>query len=102
MVIDDGEIVSLPHLGNFDIIKHKIRLGRTKWIPTDFKKTLELGQRIINTNEHTGGYKYAFRWSKKNIASRKPRRYRFIPSRANKRHLAYILNNRIRDYFQRK
>ncbi len=101
MVIDEGESVKLPFLGPLDIMKYKMKLGRTKWIPVDFKKSAELGKRIINNNEHTGGYKYAFRWSKQKTRLMFVHFYRFIPSRRNKRHLAYILNNRIRDYFEK-
>ncbi len=101
MVIDEGESVKLPFLGVLDIMKYKMKLGRTKWIPVDFKKSAELGKRIINNNEHTGGYKYTFRWCKQKVRLMFIHFYRFIPSRRNKRHLAYILNNRIRDYFEK-
>lgn len=102
MIIDEGDQVRLPNIGTFDIVKFKVRYGKSHWIPTDFKKSEELGMRILNLNEHTNGYKYVFRWSKRGVAIiRGVSKYKFISTRRNKRYLAYILNNRIRDYFEK-
>lgn len=101
MIIDEGESLKIPNLGVFDIVKYKMKLNRTKWIPVDFQKSAELGQRIINLNEHTKGYKYTFRWSKIGVRTACISYYRFVPTRRNKRHLAYILKNNIRDYFEK-
>ena len=65
----------------------------------DWAASKKLGKRIYHLNDHTGGYKYRFYWTKgiiKNITA-----YSFIPTRTNTRTLAGILKdkNRELDYF---
>lgn len=88
-------------LGTFQIVKKKrnpkSKLTGSRYI--NWFDTIKYGKRIFYTNEHSEGFRYFFMWIKdgktKNIS-----KYKFVPTRTNKRKLAYYIKNRIRDYFE--
>ncbi len=104
MVIEEillnSEEVRLPYrLGTVRIKKSKMKYDDKNKLKIDWAASRKLGKRIYHLNDHTGGYKYRFYWTKgiiKNITA-----YSFIPTRTNTRNLASILKdkNRELDYF---
>lgn len=101
---DKSMIYKIPnHLGMFQITKKARDIRTCMTLPSqiDWENTVKYGTKIYHVNEHSDGYRYYFKWFKrgmlKNIGA-----YRFVPSRANKRKLAYYIKNKIRDYFEVK
>ncbi len=61
---------------------------------------LKYNKVIYHLNDHTGGYKYRFYWNKHNMLTKNKTMYQLIMTRDNKRYLAQILKNRVRDYVE--
>lgn len=98
-IVEEGRVVELPcRLGVIRIIKHKPKTLSGDSLCVDFKNTKDLSKTIFHLNEHTRGFKYRFLWSKQEAIFINKSKYQLIMSRANKRRLAYILKNRLRDY----
>lgn len=99
-ILLNSEEVRLPYrLGTVRIKKSKMKYDDKNKLKIDWAASRKLGKRIYHLNDHTGGYKYRFYWTKgiiKNITA-----YSFIPTRTNTRTLASILKdkNRELDYF---
>ena len=99
-ILLNSEEVRLPYrLGTVRIKKSKMKYDDKNKLKIDWAASRKLGKRIYHLNDHTGGYKYRFYWTKgiiKNITA-----YSFIPTRTNTRTLASILKdkNRQLDYF---
>ena len=86
-------------MGSLRVKKTKMNFTDKNTLRVDWQASKKFNKRIYHLNEHTGGYKYRFYWSRgiiKNITA-----YSFIPTRTNSRRLASILkdNNRELDYF---
>lgn len=95
----------LPYrLGSFQIIKKKITyknqhknfIGSIDWQATNLT-----GKQVFYTNDHSDGYKYFFTWHREEARVENKSKYRFIPCRTVKRRLAYIIKNKVKDYFER-
>lgn len=100
-IIENGKEVRLPcRMGTLQVVKHKPKTYTSKSLRIDFKATKEAGKTIYHLNEHTNMYKYRFLWSKQNMLTKNKTKYQLIMTRANKRRLAYLLKNRIRDYIE--
>ena len=99
-ILINSEEIRLPfRLGTVRIKKSKMKYDDKNKLKIDWAASKKLGKRIYHLNDHTGGYKYRFYWTKgiiKNITA-----YSFIPTRTNTRTLASILKdkNRQLDYF---
>jgi len=99
-ILINSEEIRLPYrLGTLRIKKSKMKYDDKNKLKIDWAASKKLGKRIYHLNDHTGGYKYKFYWTKgivKNITA-----YSFIPTRTNTRRLASILKdkNRELDYF---
>tara|TARA_R100000152_G_C6730695_1_gene155403 strand:- start:534 stop:998 length:465 start_codon:yes stop_codon:yes gene_type:complete len=99
-ILLNSEEVRLPYrLGTVRIKKSKMKYDDKNKLKIDWAASKKLGKRIYHLNDHTGGYKYRFYWTKgiiKNITA-----YSFIPTRTNTRRLASILKDKERelDYF---
>ena len=99
-ILVNSEEMRLPYrLGTVRIKKSKMKYDDKNKLKIDWAASRKLGKRIYHLNDHTGGYKYRFYWTKgivKNITA-----YSFIPTRTNTRTLAGILKdkNRELDYF---
>mgnify|MGYP003150369870 CR=1 FL=1 len=99
-ILINSEEMRLPYrLGTIRIKKSKMKYDDKNKLKIDWATSKKLGKRIYHLNDHTGGYKYKFYWTKgivKNITA-----YSFIPTRTNTRRLASILKgkNRQLDYF---
>jgi hypothetical protein len=104
VILDECISVKLPcRLGTFQIIKKPRKYGDQLFAKSsiDWAATVKYGEHVHHDNSHTDGYRYLFMWNKAN-GVRNIRPYRFIPTRANKRKLAYYLKNKIKDYFEVK
>ena len=100
-IIENGKEVRLPcRMGTLQVVKHKPKTYTSKSLRIDFKATKEAGKTIYHLNEHTNMYKYRFLWSKQNMLTKNKTKYQLIMTRANKRRLAYLLKNRVRDYIE--
>ena len=99
-ILVNSEEVRLPYrLGTIRVKKSKMKYDDKNKLKIDWAASRKLGKRIYHLNDHTGGYKYRFYWTKgivKNITA-----YSFIPTRTNTRTLASILKDKDRqlDYF---
>jgi len=99
-ILRNSEEIRFPYrLGTLRIKKSKMKYDDKNKLKIDWAQSKKLGKRIYHLNDHTGGYKYRFYWSKgivKNITA-----YSFIPTRTNTRTLASILKDKERelDYF---
>jgi len=99
-ILRNSEEIRFPYrLGTLRIKKSKMKYDDKNKLKIDWAQSKKLGKRIYHLNDHTGGYKYRFYWSKgivKNITA-----YSFIPTRTNTRTLAGILKDKERelDYF---
>lgn len=85
-------------LGTLSVIKHLPKEFTGKSLRWDWKATKEQGKPVFLLNEHSNYYKYRFFWSKKNCLMTNKSNYQFIASRDNKRNLAQIIFNKLRDY----
>ena len=99
-ILISSEEMRLPYrLGTIRVKKSKMKYDDKNKLKIDWAASKKLGKRIYHLNDHTGGYKYRFYWTKgivKNITA-----YSFIPTRTNTRRLASILKDKERqlDYF---
>ena len=99
-ILISSEEIRFPYrLGTIKVKKSKMKYDDKNKLKIDWAASKKLGKRIYHLNDHTGGYKYRFYWTKgivKNITA-----YSFIPTRTNTRTLASILKDKDRqlDYF---
>ena len=99
-IVDNASIYVLPYrLGTFQVVKLDYRMSRERRYPIDYKLTSVYNKLIYHLNEHSDGFKYMFKWDKKRCITKHKTFYRFIPTRGNKRKMAYNIKNNIVDYF---
>lgn len=102
-LLEGYEIKFKCGVGSFFIAKNKVDYSERKNIPTDFKKSKELGKRILLLNEHTNGYIYKFYWSSKRSFERTYHKlFRFDAVRFRKRELCSLLKDGKKDYINIK
>ena len=100
-VIDNAGIYKMPYrLGELQVIKLLSSVNRFNRYSIDYNLTNKYGKTIYHLNEHSHGYKYMFKWRKIDSVVINKYKYRFIPTRTNKRKLAYNIKNNIIDYFE--
>jgi len=100
-IIDKASIFKMPYrLGEFQIIKLRSSNNRFKKYSIDFNLTNKYQKTIYHLNEHSSGYKYMFRWNKIHSIVKNKSKYRFVPTRTNKRNLAYNIKHAVIDYFE--
>lgn len=100
-ILDNASIFKMPYrLGTLQIVKLSSSNNRNKKYSIDFNLTNKYGKTIYHLNEHSDGYKYMFRWSKIKSIVKNKTKYRFIPTRTNKRELANNIKLGIIDYFE--
>lgn len=100
-LIEEGKEVKLPcRLGTVAVVKHKPKGYTSKSLRVDYKSSRDIGKLVLHLNEHTDGYKYRFYWSKSNVIVTNKSKYQLVMTRHNKRRLAYILKNGVRDYME--
>lgn len=100
-LIENGKEIKLPcRLGTLSIVKHKPKEYSGRSLRIDYAESKKYNKVIYYLNDHTGGYKYRFYWNKHNMLTKNKTMYQLIMTRDNKRHLAQILKNRVRDYVE--
>lgn len=87
-------------LGSLRIVKLKSNMSRNRRYSVDFNLTNKFGKTIYHLNEHSGGYKYMFKWDKVENQTKHNSFYRFKATRTNARELAKNIKNKIIDYFE--
>ena len=68
ILINSGEIRLPYRLGTIRIKKSKMKYDDKNKLKIDWAASKKLGKRIYHLNDHTGGYKYRFYWSKGVVA----------------------------------
>ena len=100
-IIYKASIFKMPYrLGTLQVVKLRSSNNRYKKYSIDFNLTNKYGKTIYHLNEHSDGYKYMFRWSKIKSVVKNKSKYRFVPTRTNKRNLATNIKSNIIDYFE--
>jgi hypothetical protein len=95
VIVNNFKFVMPYGLGSLEIVKYKLSLHRTgvdnavNWVATKQAG----GKRIFYTNEHSGGYKYIYKWTKRNNRFKFGYFYKLIMTRSNKRRLAKEVQN---------
>ena len=84
-------------MGYLKIIKRKIKFQNN--LAIDWKTTNEIGKKTYHMNDHSGGYKYLFKWVKSNIIVQNKFMYRLVITREYKRELAKLIKTGKMDYF---
>lgn len=98
-LIEEGKEIKLPcRLGTLSIVKHRPKEYTGKSLRIDYAASKKYNKIIFHLNEETNGFKYRYYWNKQNMLTQNKTKYQLIMTRANKRRLAYILKNKIRDY----
>lgn len=101
-IVDKANIYKIPYrLGIFQVVKLDYRMSRDHRYSIDYKLSNTYNKPVYLLNEHSGGYKYMFKWNKKGCITKHKTFYRFIPTRTNKRRMAYNIKNNIIDYFDK-
>jgi hypothetical protein len=99
-IILKGMLFKFPFgLGTMQIIKQKVNIYNKKTTPIDWKTSVALGKAVPHFNDHSGGYKYSFRWSKLNAIILNKNFYAFRATRTLKRELARKIKAKEQDYF---
>lgn len=98
-LIEEGKEIKLPcRMGTLCVVKHKPKTFTSKSLRVDYAESKKQGKIMFHLNEHSNFFKYRFLWSKVNMLTKNKTKYQLVMTRANKRRLAYILKNRLRDY----
>jgi hypothetical protein len=103
-VLNKSLVFKLGHrLGSFQIVKKKVYPdSQKKYETVDWAVSKQIHKKVYHLNDHSGGFKYLFWWDKRGALITNITGYKFVPIRSVKRRLAYIIKNKIRDYFERK
>jgi hypothetical protein len=95
-LLDEGREYVIPYrLGKLMVAKSK-----TKQPYIHFKVLDESGRVTKSLNEHSGGWRYRFKWFKSESKLENLPKYRLVMVRRVKRKLAHIINNRLMDYIE--
>lgn len=98
-ILEESKEVKLPYrMGTVQIVKKKPKHLDARSLRIDYKATKELNKLIFLTNEHSDYYKYRIHWCKHDMLVQNKGQYQLVMTRANKRHLAQIIKNKIHDY----
>lgn len=101
IIIDDGLPFKIPcNLGELQVVKKKINYNKMLPSSIDWVNTLKYGKVIYHLNDHSDNYKYLFMWNRAGAKLKNISKYRFVPTRTNKRKLASYVKNKVRDYFE--
>ena len=85
-------------MGYLKIVKRKIRFENN--LAVDWKTTNEVGKKVYHMNDHSGGYKYIFKWVKANVIIQNKLLYRLVITRDYKRGLAQLIKGKKVDYYE--
>ena len=100
-IIENGKEVKLPcRMGTLSIVKHKPKEYTGKSLRIDYGESKKQGKMVFHLNEHSDFFKYRAYWNKQNMLTKNKTYYQLVLTRDNKRHLAQIIKNRVRDYVE--
>jgi hypothetical protein len=88
------------NLGILAVVKKKLSLNHLGINGVDWKTTVNAGKNVYHLNEHTSGYKYFFKWEKRNRVVKNIFMYRLVMTRSNKRLLAKLIKSKKYDFFE--
>lgn len=99
MLLEESRKVRLPYrLGTIQIVKKRPKHLDARSLRIDYQATKQFNKLIFLTNEHSDFFKYRIHWSKINVIVPNKSKYQLTMTRANKRHLAQLIKNKIHDY----
>lgn len=99
MLLEESRQVRLPYrLGTIQIVKKRPKHLDARSLRIDYQATKQYNKLIFLTNEHSDFFKYRIHWSKVNVIVPNKSKYQLTMTRANKRHLAQLIKNKIHDY----
>lgn len=98
-ILEESREVKLPCvLGTLSVVKSQPKEYTSKSLRVDYHLSKQYGKLMFHLNEETNGFKYRYHWCKRTMRTKNKSKYRFIATRANKRYLAYLLKNNLKDY----
>lgn len=98
-LLENSKCVRLPYrLGTIQIVKSRPKHLDSRSLRIDYQETKKYNKLIFLTNEHSDMYKYRILWSKQDVLVPNKTKYQLVLTRANKRHLAQIIKNKVHDY----
>ncbi len=98
-VIEESRCAKLPYrLGSVKIVKHKPKYYDKRSLRIDYQASKQYNKMIFLTNEHSDFFKYRCYWNKQDMLVTNKTKYQLTMTRANKRHLAQIIKNKVHDY----
>lgn len=100
-VLENSKEFKLPYrLGTICIVKRKPKHYDSRSLRIDYQETKKQNKLIFLDNLHSNMYKYRIHWKKYDILVPNKKKYQLVMTRANKRHLAQIIKNKIHDYIE--
>ncbi len=103
LLIYESKTIKLPfRLGSLTVIKKKPKTFSPATLNIDWQESKRYHKWIHHINDHTGGFKYRFLWSKKDCRVVNQDLYRMVFSRTNKRELAKAIKSGNHDYLEVK
>lgn len=97
-ILLNGTKFKLPYrLGFVQVLKRKMDYKNN--LAIDWDKTNKTGKKIYHINDHTGGFKYFFRWDKTGVIFKHKSLYRLVMTRTHKRMLAKLIKTG-QDYYE--
>lgn len=98
-LLEESKEVKLPYrMGSIQIVKKQPKHFDGRSLRIDYQATKELGKLIYLTNQHSDFWKYRLYWRKQDMLVTNKGKYQIVLTRANKRHLAQIIKQKIHDY----
>mgnify|MGYP001210628413 CR=1 FL=1 len=99
-ILLNGVLFKMPfRMGYFRIIKRKLSYSHK--IAIDWDTTNKIGKKVYHLNDHTHGYKYIFKWNKRNLIFKYCNLYRLVITRTHKRRLASLIKAG-QDYYEER
>ena len=102
-IIFHSDIVKIPHrMGNLSVRKKIPKVLSSATLSVDWELSKQYHKVIHHSNDHSGGFKFRFIWSKKQAFIVNKNLYRLVLSRNNKRLLAKAIKSREFDYLEQE
>lgn len=100
-LVEKSAKLKLPFsLGHLMVSKKKQEAKKLTAMPIDWYESKKQGKQVRFFNDHSGGFKYSFFWSRKFCAVKNKNNYLFTPTRDNARRVAQLVKTKENDYFE--
>lgn len=97
-ILLNGATFRMPYrLGLLRVLKRKMNFKNN--LAIDWNTTNKTGKKIYHINDHTGGFKFFFRWDKTGVIFKHKSLYRLVMTRSHKRMLAKLIKGG-QDYYE--